>query len=116
MIEIGDKRLEFFDGPIVQPRRRHLPPTPGVPILPQPPPKPYRTNDENIQKDGIGPVLTKGHMPVSITNGVHMFGYFVYRIYNIVQEIKTHFFSFLCVHFYVKYVYNVRTLGLNNNI
>lgn len=42
VIEIGDKQLEFVDGPVAAPRRRCLPPTPGRPIQPMPPPKPQR--------------------------------------------------------------------------
>ncbi|CAL1542744.1 unnamed protein product, partial [Lymnaea stagnalis] len=44
-LEVGDKVLELLDGTMVKPQRRHLPPTPGVPILPVPPPKPQRAVD-----------------------------------------------------------------------
>ncbi|XP_041347190.1 uncharacterized protein LOC121367090 [Gigantopelta aegis] len=42
VIEIGDKVMEFCDGPVPRIRRRHLPPTPGVRVLPAAPPKPNR--------------------------------------------------------------------------
>ncbi|BFZ10978.1 hypothetical protein BsWGS_14017 [Bradybaena similaris] len=43
-IEVGDKVFELLDGTSGKHQRRHLPPTPGVPILPTPPPKPQRVS------------------------------------------------------------------------
>ncbi|CAG5118019.1 unnamed protein product [Candidula unifasciata] len=43
-IEVGDKVFELLDGALSKHQRRHLPPTPGVPILPTPPPKPQRVS------------------------------------------------------------------------
>ncbi|KAK7102227.1 uncharacterized protein [Littorina saxatilis] len=59
LIEIGDKQLEFSDGPLARPRRRCLPPTPGLPISPTPPPKPTRHSGE----DGPGLIKAK---PLSV--------------------------------------------------
>ncbi|XP_067683958.1 uncharacterized protein [Haliotis asinina] len=40
-IEIGDKVIQYMEGPVPRPRR-HLPPTPGVHVRATPPPKPTR--------------------------------------------------------------------------
>ncbi|XP_005106420.2 uncharacterized protein LOC101851290 [Aplysia californica] len=47
-VEVGDKVLELVEGSAPKPGRRHLPPTPGVPILPTPPPKPQRTAAKTV--------------------------------------------------------------------
>ncbi|KAK6177276.1 hypothetical protein SNE40_015405 [Patella caerulea] len=51
-IEIGDKLLEFIDGPIPR-HRRHLPPTPGVHVRNNPPDKPTRSPEENSSPDKV---------------------------------------------------------------
>ncbi|XP_046581590.1 LOW QUALITY PROTEIN: uncharacterized protein LOC124289041 [Haliotis rubra] len=52
-IEIGDKVIQYMEGPVPRPRR-HLPPTPGVHVRATPPPKPTR--------NGMSPE-TRGEMP-----------------------------------------------------
>ena len=62
IIEVGDKQLEFQDGASVK-SRRCLPPTPGKPILPEPPPKPDR-HEVGLEPPSPGPMIQKTR-PVS---------------------------------------------------